>query len=47
MECDGEGCETACCYGCRCCEEKSKIINELTKQLKKLRKLSKKAPKLK
>jgi hypothetical protein len=31
MECDGKGCETACCYGCRCCEEK-------TKQLKKLKK---------
>ena len=41
MECDGEGCETTCCYGCRCCEEKSKIINELIK------KLSKKSSKLK
>jgi len=31
MKCDGKCCETACCYGCRCCEAK-------TKQLKKLKK---------
>ena len=35
-DCDDRGCETACCYGCRCCEEKTKIINELNKQLQKL-----------
>ena len=46
LKCDGEGCETACCYGCRCCEEKTKIINELEKQLKGLRKLDKNTPKL-
>lgn len=28
LECDGLGCETACCYGCKCCEEKSKIIKQ-------------------
>ena len=35
IQCDGKGCETACCYGCRCCEEKTKVINELNRQLKK------------
>jgi hypothetical protein len=38
MECDDKGCKTTCCYGCRCCEEKTKIINDLTKRPKELRK---------
>lgn len=38
MDCDDRGCETACCFGCRCCEEKTKVINELNRQLKGLKK---------
>jgi hypothetical protein len=34
--CDGGGCETSCCYGCKCCMEKSKIIGELTSKITEL-----------
>ena len=28
LECDSLGCESACCYGCKCCEARGKIIKE-------------------
>lgn len=33
MPCDNSGCETACCFGCRCCEEKSKKIKKLERKI--------------
>jgi chromosome segregation ATPase len=28
MPCDGKGCDSACCFGCLCCEEKTRIISQ-------------------
>ena len=32
-ECDGLGCETACCYGCACCVKKSEVIKDLESKM--------------
>jgi len=33
MPCDGKGCETACCFGCKCCEERAIKIKQLEAEL--------------
>src|SRR5215212_4965862 len=38
LECDDLGCETACCYGCKCCEQKSKIMRQQETKIKDLQK---------
>src|SRR5271163_1513892 len=32
-ECDGKGCETACCFGCSCCMARKGIIEEKEKEI--------------
>ena len=36
-ECDGLGCNTACCKGCSCCMERKAIIEEKDKEIDKLK----------
>jgi hypothetical protein len=28
MPCDDKGCDSACCFGCKCCEQRGKLISQ-------------------